>query len=124
MIQIIGYEEINIDIKNIDDLIYLGKLYDKKERYNIDLKRLSYLVKPLTELKNIIGMNSVKKYINHIIYYLQDLEDNTNNMIHTIIQGPPGGGKTLLGKIIADIYFNLGIIKSSFSNHRFDEYRK
>lgn len=121
------YEEINKEINSIDDLIELGEMYDKtkRKRYNIDLKKLYYLIKPLKALKNIIGMSTVKKTIvNQIIYYLQDLEDNKDNMMHTIIQGPPGVGKSLLGRIIGDIYFNMGVIKSSFNNHRFEEYRR
>ena len=68
-------------------------------------------------------MNSIKKnIINHIIYYLQDLDDS-KNMIHTIIQGPPGVGKSLLGKIIGDIYYYLGIFNNNLRHHRFEEYR-
>ena len=32
-------------------------------------------------------------------------------MLHTVIEGPPGVGKTMLGKILGEIYYNLGIIK-------------
>ena len=120
------YEEIKKEVKTIDDLIELGKLYDKKKRkrYNIDLQRLNYLVKPLTNLKNMIGMEEVKKtVVGHVVYYIQDLEYHKNNMMHTVIQGPPGVGKTILGRIIADIYFNLGLIKSNNKHHRFEEYR-
>jgi SpoVK/Ycf46/Vps4 family AAA+-type ATPase len=31
--------------------------------------------------------------------------------MHTVITGPPGVGKTKLGRIIGDLYFNLGILK-------------
>nr|QBK88653.1 MAG: AAA family ATPase [Mimivirus LCMiAC01] len=48
-----------------------------------------------------------------ILYYLQHFENRNNNMLHTIIEGSPGVGKTELGKIIADIYAKMGIIKSN-----------
>jgi Holliday junction resolvasome RuvABC ATP-dependent DNA helicase subunit len=31
-------------------------------------------------------------------------------MLHTVIQGPPGVGKTMLGYIIGKIYHKLGMI--------------
>jgi len=33
-------------------------------------------------------------------------------MLHTVIEGPPGCGKSKLGKLFAEIYAGLGIIKS------------
>jgi hypothetical protein len=108
------YEHINKKVNNIQDLIDLGKMYDKNKRYNIDLKTLNKLVEPLEELKRMIGMTSVKKNIvDHIIFYLQKLDGNgLNDMLHTVIQGPPGVGKTELGRIIARIYLAMGILKN------------
>jgi len=106
----------------LDDLIELGKLYETSEQdqYAIDLKTLNKLIEPLEELKSLIGMEDVKQSIvNQIIYFIQRFDEN-DNMLHTIIQGPPGVGKTLLGIILAKIYYNLGIIpksKNGFMNH-------
>jgi AAA+ superfamily predicted ATPase len=71
------------------------------------------LVEPLTELKNMIGMTDVKKIIfDQIIYYLQQLDDKNVDMLHTVIVGPPGVGKTQLTHIIAKIYNKLGFLKT------------
>ena len=41
------------------------------------------LIEPLEELKMIVGMNDIKKsIIRQIIYYLQHLEDNEDNLIN------------------------------------------
>ena len=108
------YEHINKKVETIDDLIELGKLYDPKKRYNIDLKTLNNLIEPLEELKKMIGMTSVKENIvDHIIFYLQKLDGNgLNDMLHTVIQGPPGVGKTELGRILSKIYLAMGILKN------------
>ena len=71
------------------------------------------MVEPLIELKNMIGMKEVKKIIfDQIIYYLQNLDDKNVDMLHTVIVGPPGVGKTQLTHIIAKIYNKLGFLKT------------
>jgi len=110
-------EEVTIrkEIENIDDLIELGKLYQPKERkkYNINVKTLNKLIEPLTELKNMIGMPKLKKSIlDQIIYFMQDFEEKNSHMMHTIIEGPPGSGKTDVSKILAKIYARMGFLKT------------
>jgi SpoVK/Ycf46/Vps4 family AAA+-type ATPase len=111
----IEYEKLTVEINNLDDLIKLGKSYNprKRKRYNIDLRTLSYLVEPLEELQSMIGLKSVKENIvNQIMYFLQNFHDGKLEMLHTVIQGSPGVGKTALGKILAKIYLNMGILRS------------
>ena len=109
------YEWLGSDIKNIDDLIRIGNTYNpkKRKRHNLNLKSLNKLVEPLTELTNMIGMTDVKKIIfDQIIYYLQRLDNKNVDMLHTVIVGPPGVGKTQLTHIIAKIYNKLGFLKT------------
>jgi len=108
------YEHIDAKVSSISDLIRLGKMYDRTKRYNIDMKTLNKLVDPLEELERMIGMKSVKENIvNHIIFYLQKFDEGgLNDMLHTVIQGPPGVGKTELGKILSKIYLAMGILKN------------
>lgn len=84
------------------------------KKYPINLETLNKLVGPLTKLKNTIGMEKVKSGIfDMILYYLQNFETKNNNMLHTIIEGPPGVGKTMIGRIVGEIYAALGIIPSN-----------
>lgn len=109
------YEWLGDNIKTIDDLIEIGKTYNdrKRKRHNLNLHILNNLVEPLTELKNMIGMKDVKKIIfDQLIYYLQQLDDKNTEMLHTVITGPPGVGKTQLTHIIAKIYNRMGFLKS------------
>ena len=62
----------------------------------------------------MIGMKKVKNDVfEMIIYYLQNFEKTNKNMLHLVIEGSPGVGKTKLGKIMAQIYCALGIIPSN-----------
>ncbi len=107
------YDEIKIKINTIQDLINLGKMYKENHNYAINLKRLYNLIPTLEKLENVVGMENVKKtIINQIVYFLSGLDVN-DDMLHTVITGPPGVGKTLLGTIIGEIYYNLGIVKGN-----------
>jgi hypothetical protein len=142
----IKIENLNIEIKTIDDLIKLGYLYKelyenltekiklkkeiiKKKKikqykelyelngkyYLINLEILYNLIGPLIKLKDMIGLTNIKdSIIDMILYYLQNLEKNNNNMLHTVIEGAPGVGKTELAKILGEIYAGMGIIENKF----------
>ncbi len=126
---------IPMKINNIDDLIELGKMYHCKkmtEYCGLDLRILCNLVVPLTKLKNMVGMQSVKEnMVNQIVFFLQNLDKSDNkcnecinclcdkpcltksegSMMNIVLYGPPGVGKTSLGAILGDIYNNMGIVK-------------
>jgi hypothetical protein len=108
-------KRINLVISNIDDLIYLGELYKPKSKvkYNINIETLNRLLPSLRELKNLIGMEKIKKnIISQILYFLQNLHDGNLDMLHTVIQGPPGVGKTEVARIIGKIFSSMGILEN------------
>ena len=52
----------------------------------------------------MIGMNNIKTDIFDILMYQLQEFDTKKDMLHTVIEGEPGVGKTELTKIIAKIY--------------------
>jgi hypothetical protein len=125
-------ENINTELNHISDIIELSKKFlvlenkvNKLEKvdglyeydgkyYGINIDTLIKLSNPLTKLNHMIGLDKIKTQIlEMIMYYIQEFEKGTSNMLHTIIEGPPGVGKTELGKIFAEIYSALGIIPSN-----------
>jgi len=133
-------DSIDKDIDSIDDLIELGYYYHCKKRKtykDIDLEKLFNLIEPLMEMKNLIGMKSVKEsMVDQILFFLQKLnkKDKCNecincanniectnikendDMLHTVITGPPGVGKTELGKILGKVYKAMGILSKGHVN--------
>ena len=107
------YEYIDLNLETIDDLIKLGQdyldgKYSPMVKYNINIYRISKLVKPLCNLKNMIGMDNIKRDVFELLLYQLQEFDNSKDMLHTIIEGEPGVGKTDLAKIMAEIYQEMG----------------
>lgn len=120
-------------VDTIDDLIYLGNSYSEhnKEYNGINLRIIHNLIEPLTELNKLIGLLDIKnKVIDNCLYIARgynsikcnsciDCENrnacvsNSKEMLHTVITGPPGVGKTEFAKILTKIYSQLGVIKNN-----------
>jgi Holliday junction resolvasome RuvABC ATP-dependent DNA helicase subunit len=108
--------------ENLSDVINTVKTYKSNRKrnrdgnvlvkYNDDLETLYKCIEPLKKLNNLIGMDEIKKnIIDQILFYSQEL--NTNEMMHTCLTGPPGVGKTTLGKILAELYCSLGFLETN-----------
>lgn len=110
---------IDTQINNLSDLIKLAEIYDKKYDYDcvIDIKTLNNMIEPLKKLNEMIGMEKFKNsLINQIIFQLTSLRDDRKKgepqMLHTVLLGPPGSGKTELSKIFGELYTKMGILSS------------
>lgn len=132
---IIHPTEINIDVdsnhlQNIKGLLSIIKLYKdrptkEESTINYDLERLCRIEKDLTNLDNMIGIHQIKDKICDMIIYLCQKHNGTsasnlnlpdelknNEYLHTVLQGPPGCGKTSLARILAKMYTKLGFLKT------------
>ena len=127
------------EINYVSDLIEVGKSYHCKKNttfHGMDLKIMFNLVNPLTKLDNMVGMNSIKQtLVDQILFFLQghykktkcntcqkcifnlECTNTQNDMMHTVIAGSPGTGKTELGKLMGEIYKAMGILsKGTFKS--------
>ena len=113
---------LDIKIEKLEDFINLAKRYDdeydKDVIYTLDFESLKKMLPSLEKLNNMIGLTNLKDKICHqILFYLQGLDDTNKDMLHTVIQGDPGVGKTEIAKILGEIYASLGILsKGTFKS--------
>ena len=85
---------------------------DGLTNYNADMEILSKCLGPLMKLEALIGMDSIKtNIVDQVLFYAQRL--NTDEMMHMCLTGPPGVGKTTVGKILSEIYSNLGFLSTN-----------
>ena len=111
--------ESDFTISNILDIIEISKKYEKGRKrkrdrieYNRDLEKLRECTKPLKKLNDLIGMEDIKKnIIDQVLFYAQRL--NTDEMMHVCLTGPPGVGKTTVGKILAELFCSMGFLKTN-----------
>lgn len=106
------------EINNLNDLIEIGKqwgtTWTDEYEYNINIKLLNSIVPELEELNLMIGLSGVKsQIIDLIIYWALGLDNKNHDLLHTVIEGEPGTGKTELAEKLAKIYLKLGILKSN-----------
>lgn len=110
-------------LENLDNLIEMIKDYTEKKlprrRYRrffpnkMDL--LPNILPDLTDLNNMIGLKKLKsQLIDQILYFVQGVDESV--MLHTVLEGPPGTGKTTVSHILSKIYSKLGIFKKTKFN--------
>jgi hypothetical protein len=105
--------DINVEINTISDLIKLTENYklDENIYYNIDMKSLHTIKDDLVVLNNMIGMKEFKKNIVYqILYFIQELNKNSNEYMHTVIYGNSVTGKTEDAKIICRKFSKIGLL--------------
>jgi AAA+ superfamily predicted ATPase len=112
------YKWINLNINTLNDLIQVckdyGTKYEKEYDYQIDLNLLSSMINELEELNKLIGLSNIKnQIIDLILYYALKLDNKNYDLLHTVIEGEPGTGKTELAEKLAKIYLKMGILKNN-----------
>ncbi|WP_181348552.1 AAA family ATPase [Thalassobacillus sp. CUG 92003] len=114
-----GY--INVPVKHVNHL--LRQFKEAKERIYHQLPHFltdENGTSPLDELDRMIGLADVKAYIRryyHFLKYQQQRKAYGFSMVnepglHMIISGNPGTGKTTIARLLANIYYELGILQT------------
>jgi hypothetical protein len=110
---------LELQINSLDDLIALAKKVDVEYKltqdieYNIDLLMIKNLLPEMNCLNEMIGQSGLKTQVAHLILFFSlHLDVKNDDLLHTVIDGSPGTGKTEFAQKIAKIYLKLGILKN------------
>tara|TARA_B100000287_G_scaffold179923_1_gene169969 strand:- start:1483 stop:2484 length:1002 start_codon:yes stop_codon:yes gene_type:complete len=110
-------------LDSLDNLIEMIKDYSEKKLpkrkyrrfYPSKMDVLPKILQELIELNNMIGLGVLKKQIiDQILYFIQGIDETV--MLHTVLEGPPGTGKTTVSHILSKIYSKLGIFRKTKFN--------
>lgn len=110
----------------------------KNSSYISSIKNPTLLIKSLEELDNVIGNKEVKDsvaiQVSHLIMIKKRslekkiIKEDNDVMLNTVLYGPPGVGKTIIGNKLAKIWYSLGFLKKVNKeinlNNIIDEYNQ
>lgn len=87
----------------------------KRKFYPNKMDVLPNILQDLIDLNNMIGLKKLKNQIvDQILYFVQGIDESV--MMHTVLEGPPGTGKTTVSHILSKIYSKLGIFRKTKFN--------
>jgi len=112
------YHHYSFKLNSLQDLVALDEFYtarfDKTKTSNLQFSTIHRIVPAVKKLLQLVGMDDAKRSILYIIsYYMQKLDTENQEMLHTVIYGVPGCGKTRLCQVLADIYAGLGVLPTN-----------
>jgi len=114
-------------MNNIKDLIcHIKVMYYNNDPILNGVENVNTLYNALCDLNEIVGMNDVKEsIIKQIKFLLMNYTGNKSkfegHMLHTVVFGPPGVGKTTVGQCLANIWKGLGLISKKKLDDKFSK---
>jgi len=102
------------DLETLDDVLRLIR-NARKHGENEDVKALYAIRLQIKAINTMVGLSDLKKRLLYqILFFCQNLQGD--EMMHTVLMGPPGVGKTTVAKLIGLIYTKLGFLsKGTFT---------
>ena len=111
---------IQVEINSLDDILQLCKDYPIKKNveYNINMRAIHKIEKPLTDLNNMIGLSNLKLSImDQILYFIQIsikmVIVNPMTLCTLLFMDPLGTGKTEVAKLMGKIFSKMGVLSKN-----------
>jgi len=95
-------------LNTLNDIIDLAN-QSKKYPNNTDVQKLVSIKREIELINNMVGLHQLKEQLLYqILFFTQKLQGS--EMMHTVLMGPPGVGKTTVAELIGNIYTKLGFL--------------
>ena len=95
-------------LNSLDDVLKL--IENKQSKSNIDVQKLATIEYEIRQINEMVGLEKLKEQLLYqILFFCQNLQGS--EMMHTVLSGPPGVGKTTVAKLIGKMYSKLGFLK-------------
>jgi hypothetical protein len=109
------HQHYQFEIACLEDLVFLSDYYpkiDKSKTNNLSFYTIRRIAPSIQKLLNLVGLKHVKQQLfEMIVYHLQRFERKNHDMLHSVIYGGPGVGKTKFIGILGEIYAHLGVLE-------------
>lgn len=103
------------ELNSLSDILKLIHV-ERNNDNNPDIERLKEIKKELKNINDMVGLKRLKdQLLYQILFFCQNLQGA--EMMHTVLMGPPGVGKTTVAQLIGKIYTKLGFLtKGTFKS--------
>ena len=111
-------EDILADVfRTLFTLQDIIKLSDHPHRRSLEqnpkFSKLLGIVEPVRALQNLVGLAKIKaKAFDIIAHYALNKTPAPADLMHMVIEGPPGVGKTEVGRLLGKVIMGLGVLTS------------
>lgn len=112
-----GFTHFLVSLRDLRDVVSLADfvathLAGSNDATNLNVEALTRLRAPVQKLLHMVGLDDVKRGVFELVmYHMQRLNSTEGDLLHTVVYGAPGVGKTMLIGILAEVYAALGVVR-------------
>jgi SpoVK/Ycf46/Vps4 family AAA+-type ATPase len=102
------------DIDSIDQILTLINFLKDNKLETVHSKYLKLIncTYRMSQINSMIGLKDAKTNLASQILSLCDRSENDSSRINSVIYGPPGSGKSTLAMMLAELYLEVGAVKT------------